>query len=102
MKTETYSGQRKLYELFLESLCFKNCSRAGQWWYTFKLRTWVGRGRDRWISVSSRLVWSTEQVPGQPGVHRETLSRKTKGGGEEEGGKERGRGREGEREGGQE
>jgi hypothetical protein len=25
-----------------------------------------------------RLAWSTEWVPGQPGLHRETLSRKTK------------------------
>jgi hypothetical protein len=23
-------------------------------------------------------AWSTERVPGQPGIHRETLSRKTK------------------------
>ena len=28
--------------------------------------------------LSSRPVWSTEWVPGQPGLHRETLSRKTK------------------------
>ena len=28
-------------------------------------------------SPSSRPVWSTEQVPGQPGIHRETLSCKT-------------------------
>jgi hypothetical protein len=27
---------------------------------------------------SSRPAWSTEWVPGQPGLHRETLSRKTK------------------------
>jgi hypothetical protein len=25
--------------------------------------------------LSSRKVWSTERVPGQPGLHRETLSR---------------------------
>jgi len=25
-------------------------------------------------SVSLRPAWSTEQVPGQPGIHRETLS----------------------------
>jgi hypothetical protein len=29
-------------------------------------------------SLSSRPAWSTEWVPGQPGLHRETLSRKTK------------------------
>jgi hypothetical protein len=28
--------------------------------------------------LSSRPAWSTEWVPGQPGLHRETLSRKTK------------------------
>jgi hypothetical protein len=28
--------------------------------------------------LSSRTAWSTEWVPGQPGLHRETLSRKTK------------------------
>ena len=29
-------------------------------------------------SLSSRPAWSTKQVPGQPGLHRETLSWKTK------------------------
>ena len=29
--------------------------------------------RDRWISVSSRPAWSTEQVAGQPRLHGETL-----------------------------
>jgi hypothetical protein len=28
--------------------------------------------------LNSRTAWSTELVPGQPGLHRETLSRKTK------------------------
>jgi hypothetical protein len=28
-------------------------------------------------SLSSRTAWSTEGVPGQPGLYRETLSRKT-------------------------
>ena len=28
--------------------------------------------------LSSRPAWSTEGVPGQPELHRETLSRKTK------------------------
>jgi hypothetical protein len=28
--------------------------------------------------LSSRPAWSTEGVPGQPGLQRETLSRKTK------------------------
>jgi hypothetical protein len=34
--------------------------------------------RDRLISVSSRPAWYTEWVLGQPGLHRENLSRKTK------------------------
>ena len=29
-------------------------------------------------SLSSRPAWSTERIPGQPGLHRETLSPKTK------------------------
>jgi hypothetical protein len=29
------------------------------------------------MSVSSRPAWSTEQVAGQPGLYRETLSQKT-------------------------
>jgi hypothetical protein len=28
--------------------------------------------------LSSRPAWSTELVPGEPGVHRETLSKKKK------------------------
>jgi hypothetical protein len=28
--------------------------------------------------LSSRPAWSTKRVPGQPGLHRETLSQKTK------------------------
>ena len=31
-------------------------------------------------SMSSKPAWSTEWVPGEPGVHRETLSWKTKAG----------------------
>lgn len=30
-------------------------------------------GRGRWISLSLRPSWSTEQVLGQPELHRETL-----------------------------
>ena len=29
-------------------------------------------------SLSLRPAWATEQVPGQPGLHTETLSQKTK------------------------
>jgi hypothetical protein len=30
------------------------------------------------VYLSSRPAWSTERVPGQPGLYRETLSQKTK------------------------
>ena len=33
-----------------------------------------GGGGGRWISLSLRPAWSTEQVPEQPGLLRETLS----------------------------
>jgi hypothetical protein len=35
-------------------------------------------GRGRQLSVSSRPAWSTELALEQPGLHRETLSQKTK------------------------
>ena len=39
--------------------------------HTFDLSTWEAEaGR----SLSLRPAWSTERVPGQPGLHRETLS----------------------------
>jgi hypothetical protein len=41
----------------------------------FNLSTWEAEaGR----SLSSRPAWSTEQVPGQPGLHKETMHQKTK------------------------
>ena len=42
------------------------------------LATKIEGGRGRRISVSSRPAWSTKWVPGQPGLHRQTLSQKTK------------------------
>jgi hypothetical protein len=43
--------------------------------HAFNPNTWeVEAGR----FLSSRPAWSTKWVPGQPGLHRETLSRKTK------------------------
>jgi hypothetical protein len=42
--------------------------------HAFNLSTWeVEAGR----FLSLRPGWSTEWVPGQPGLHKETLSRKT-------------------------
>jgi hypothetical protein len=43
--------------------------------HTFNLSTWEAEAGG---FLSSRPAWSTEQVPGQPGLHRETLFRKTK------------------------
>ena len=37
----------------------------------FNPSTWKAEAGD---SLSLRPAWSTEQVPGQPGLHRETLS----------------------------
>ena len=42
----------------------------------FNPSTWKAEADD---SLSLRPAWSTEQVPGQPGLHRETLSQKEKG-----------------------
>jgi hypothetical protein len=42
--------------------------------YTFSPSTW---GAEAGRFLSSRPVWSTELVPGQPGLHREMLSQKT-------------------------
>jgi hypothetical protein len=43
--------------------------------YAFNPSTWEAEAGG---FLSSRPAWSTEWVPGQPGLHRETLSRKTK------------------------
>jgi hypothetical protein len=42
--------------------------------YTFNPST----GRQRQTDLGLRLAWSTERVPGQPGLHKETLSQKPK------------------------
>jgi hypothetical protein len=43
--------------------------------HTFNPSTWEAEAGG---FLSSRPAWSTESVPGQPGLHRETLSLKTK------------------------
>jgi hypothetical protein len=43
--------------------------------HAFNPSTWVAEGGG---FLSSRLAWFSEQVSGQPELHRETLSRKTK------------------------
>ena len=41
--------------------------------HTSNFSTHLG-GKSRWISVNLRPAWSTERVPEQPGLYRETLS----------------------------
>jgi hypothetical protein len=43
--------------------------------HAFNPRTWEAEAGEFLIS---RPAWSTDWVPGQPGLHRETLSRKKK------------------------
>lgn len=51
-----------LYELFLYLKTFTVCDGT-------RLESQHLGGRSRWISVNSRLAWSTQQAPGQPGLH---------------------------------
>jgi len=48
---------------------------ARQWKQAFNPSTWEAEARG---SLSLRARWSTEQVPGQLGLHRETLFQKPK------------------------
>jgi hypothetical protein len=41
--------------------------------HAFNPSTWEAKAGG---SLSSRPAWSTERVPGQPGLHRETLTHK--------------------------
>jgi hypothetical protein len=43
--------------------------------HAFNPSTWEAEVDE---SVSSRPAWSTERVPGQPSLYRETLSQNTK------------------------
>jgi hypothetical protein len=43
--------------------------------HTFNPNTWEAEAGE---FLSSKPAWSTEWVPGQPGLHRETLSKKKK------------------------
>ena len=51
----------------------KKRERNRRWWRTPS--TWEAEAEG---FLSSRSAWSTKWVPGQPGLHRETLSRKNK------------------------
>jgi hypothetical protein len=60
---------------FKLSLCAKISSKPGVVAHAFNPSTWEAEaGR----FLSSRPAWSTKWVPGQPRLHRETLSQKTK------------------------
>ena len=50
---------------------FKQKKGARQWWHTSLI---PALKRQRQEDLSSRPAWSIEWVPGQPGLHRETLS----------------------------
>jgi hypothetical protein len=50
---------------------------AGQW-RCMPLIPVLGREAEAGGFLSLRPTWSTESIPGQPGLHRETLSREKK------------------------
>jgi hypothetical protein len=54
---------------------FKKSNKPGVVEHAFNPSTWEAEAGG---FLSSRPAWSTKCVPGQPGLHRETLSRKTK------------------------
>jgi hypothetical protein len=54
---------------------FKRSQKSGMVAHAFNPST---REAEAGRFLSSRPAWSTERVPGQPGLHRETLSQKTK------------------------
>ena len=56
--------------------CFKISDLTGVIAHRFKSQNSEGRGRQ--ISLSLRTAWSTKRVPGQPVLHRETVSKTNK------------------------
>jgi hypothetical protein len=51
--------------------CLSYCSEPGMVVHAFNPSTWEAEAGG---FLSSRPAWSTEWAPGQPGLHRETLS----------------------------
>jgi hypothetical protein len=64
-------------QAYTEETQLKTSSHYRAWWRT-PLVPALGRQRQADFFLSSRPAWSTERVPGQPELHRETLSRKKK------------------------
>jgi hypothetical protein len=66
---ETISNNQSFYKII------KIIYKPGVVVHAFNPSTWEAEAGG---FLSLRPAWSTEWVPGQPGLHRETLSRKTK------------------------
>jgi hypothetical protein len=68
----------KLSENNCDSLCTVQLNiyltQLGMVVHAFNPSTWEAEA-GRFLSL--RLAWSSERSPGQPGLHRETLSQKT-------------------------
>jgi hypothetical protein len=58
-----------------QSVTLKTRDQPGVVAHAFNPSTWEAEAGG---FLSSRPAWSTKWVPGQPGLHRKTLSRKTK------------------------
>jgi hypothetical protein len=59
----------KLFQMLKEESIYGRAVVA----YSFNPSTWEAEAGG---FLNSRPAWSTEWVPGQPGLHRETLSQK--------------------------
>jgi hypothetical protein len=58
---------------YITRTCIKNPKPAGHGAHTFSPSTQEAEAGG---FLSSRPAWSTKRVPGQPGLHRETISQK--------------------------
>jgi hypothetical protein len=61
--------------MYIHKFFLKKQKKLGMVMYAFNPSTWEAEAGE---FLSSRPAWSTECVPGQPGLHRETLSQKNK------------------------
>jgi hypothetical protein len=62
-------------ELFVWTVLLKARLGPGMVAHAFNPSTWEAEAGE---FLSLRAAWSTEWVPGQPGLHKETLSQKSK------------------------